>query len=362
MCSQDADALEHRGDDHLVKDHVAHPKAEKGSKLSPPAWQTEIVAAYFIKNSGRDLSVVVAEVAKKLGIAEGDAARHTIQERILPFVNTILSHHTIRVSIGDVELQTLGPSNSCGISSALHNVHVGTHQSAALTLGVKEDMGSVLEGVTHFASPTGWGIISDIDDTIKVTLTPEELGILKSTFVDEPEPISGMPELYSHMASLFSDPPFFYLSASPYNLYPFLRSFRSQYYPAGTTILRDASWQNLGGLIASLTKGVQEYKVDRIKKIHAWFPSRQFICIGDSTQKDPESYGEIARTYPGWVKAIFIRKVSGVVDPGQPSEAERNSDERFAKAFKGLDSSLWTVFTDPQEVRQKVDALATNGL
>ena len=48
-----------------------------------------------------------------------------------------------------------------------------------------------------------------------------------------------------------------------------------------------------------------------MKKIHSWFPHRRMVCIGDSTQKDPESYGEIARSFPGWIKAIYIRKVEG---------------------------------------------------
>ena len=124
-------------------------------------------------------------------------------------------------------------------------------------------------------------MLSDIDDTIKVTQTPSPIGILRQTFVVEtPEPIAGMPELYSHLVSTLRTPPFFYLSASPYNLYPFLKRFREDHYPQGTIILRDASWQNLGGLISSLSQDTQKYKVSRIHKIHAWFPHRRFICLG----------------------------------------------------------------------------------
>lgn len=87
--------------------------------------------------------------------------------------------------------------------------------------------------------------------------------------------------------------PFFYLSASPYNLYPFLRNFRDQHYPHGQLILRDASWMSVPGLLSNLTLGTQEYKVSRMQKIHEWLPSRKMILIGDSTQSDPESYGDM---------------------------------------------------------------------
>jgi phosphatidate phosphatase APP1 len=134
--------------------------------------------------------------------------------------------------------------------------------------------------------------MTDIDDTIKITMTSDPIGILRSTFVDSPTPCPGMPELYAYLQSLIKESsPFFYLSASPYNLYPFLRNFRQHNYPHGTIILRDSSWMSLPGLLSQLTLGTGEYKVDRMRKINSWLPKRKMICIGDSTQADPESYG-----------------------------------------------------------------------
>jgi phosphatidate phosphatase APP1 len=103
-----------------------------------------------------------------------------------------------------------------------------------------------------------------------------------------------MPELYSFIQTTISpSAPFFYLSASPYNLYMFLRNFREKFYPNGTIILRDANWMNLSGLLSNLTLGTEAYKVDRMEKINTWLPKRKMICIGDSTQSDPEAYGEM---------------------------------------------------------------------
>ena len=104
-----------------------------------------------------------------------------------------------------------------------------------------------------------------------------------------------MPELYRHIQSVIKESaPWFYLSASPYNLYPFLREFRDEEkYPHGTIILRDSSWRSFSGLLSNLTLATEDYKVDRMEKIHSWLPKRKMILIGDSTQSDPEAYGEM---------------------------------------------------------------------
>ncbi len=125
-------------------------------------------------------------------------------------------------------------------------------------------------------------------------MTSDPIGILKSTFVNEATPVEGMPDLYHYIQNKIGDEsPFFYLSASPYNLYSFLSDFRQKYYPQGTMILRDASWRNLSGLLSNLTLGTKEYKVDRMEKLNSWLPERKMICVGDSTQSDPEAYGEM---------------------------------------------------------------------
>lgn len=125
-------------------------------------------------------------------------------------------------------------------------------------------------------------------------MTSDPTGILRSTFVDEPKAVAGMPELYHEIQNqIGAASPFFYLSASPYNLYPFLRDFTNRNYPHGTLILRDSSWTTLPGLLTNLTVNTEEYKVDRMVKVHSWLPRRKLILIGDSTQSDPEAYGEM---------------------------------------------------------------------
>jgi phosphatidate phosphatase APP1 len=184
-------------------------------------------------------------------------------------------------------------------------------------------------------------------------MTPSPIGILRSTFVDDPAPIPGMPPLYALIQSLLN-PNWFYLSASPYNLHPFLRSFLHTHYPPGPIILRDASWMDLGGFLASLTQGTEAYKSTRMVTLHEWLPKRKVICVGDSTQSDPEAYGDIYRKFGGWIKAVFIRKVT---DVAEMKGTDKNTDERFEKAFEGVPREVWRTFEDPAELRGAVDAL-----
>ncbi|KAI9748832.1 MAG: hypothetical protein M4579_007102 [Chaenotheca gracillima] len=335
-------------------DNTAHRRAD-----APHFWQAEFVAAYFLKESGKDLEDAVAKVAEKLGIAKGDEAEETIRNRIRPFVDSILPARIVHVTVDipDGHEVKLGSSDSSGISTNVIRIPGWEHRKDGECIRTVASTGAEspeMSMTTIHAEPEGWGIISDIDDTIKTTLTPSPIGILKTTFATPvAHPIDGMPDFYKHINGKLN-PTWFYLSASPYNLYPFLRDFRSQHYPQGTIMLRNASWMTLSGLLSSLTQGTQEYKTSQMDKIHGFLPKRKWICVGDSTQTDPESYGEIYRKYPNWVHKIFIRKVT---DVAEMNETDKNEDSRFTKAFEGVPNDIWQTFDQPEELYAAVDAL-----
>jgi phosphatidate phosphatase APP1 len=318
-------------------------------------WKSETIAAYFAKDSGDDVSDTVAKLSEVLGIAKDDDTRQRIAQRLQPFLDCVLPAHYVRLQMDDQTIK-LGPSSSEGISSDIITFKSKQKEGATVTPTLVE-LQSETPVTTFFADETGWAIISDIDDTIKRTMTGSALGVLQSTFIDDPVPIEGMPELYQYMQEKFDQPPIWYLSASPYNLYPFLRTFllETAKYPPGPLLLRDASWMSLAGLLASVTQGTQAYKVDRMQHIHQWFPKRTFICIGDSTQSDPEAYGQMYRANKGWIAHIFIRMVTGVSEVEMNDE--KNKPERFEKAFEGVPKEAWTLFHDPKELYSHVDTM-----
>ena len=116
-----------------------------------------------------------------------------------------------------------------------------------------------------------------------------------------------------------------------------------------------------------MTQGTLEYKVEQLRKVHEDFPHRKLICVGDSTQTDPEAYAILYREAPGWIKGIFIRRVEDVVEvtdvvPGHgKDEVKRNSVERFEKAFEGVPKEAWHVYKDPKELYQKIEEVIARG-
>ncbi|KAL8946712.1 MAG: hypothetical protein Q9222_006926 [Ikaeria aurantiellina] len=326
---------------------------------STQPWQAEFQAAFFKKDTGTDVSKAVADIADKLGLKEGsgeerEKGERTIAERLKPFADVVAPARWVEVKLPDGKVKRLGPGGRSATTQqtvALSSKH--NDGDEVETDAVKPEVTPLGPMRTGFAEPEGWMVISDIDDTIKVTLTPSPIGILRTTFLSTPTPIPGMPELYTHIQSLFS-PTWFYLSASPYNLYPFLRTFIHAHYPKGTMCLRDASWMDLSGFLLSLTQGTEAYKRERIETMHQWLPKRKVLCLGDSTQSDPEAYGDIYRKHKGWPKKIFIRKVTDVEGM---NVNEKNAPERFEKAFKDVPKDVWQVFEDPNELYAAVDAL-----
>lgn len=111
---------------------------------------------------------------------------------------------------------------------------------------------------------------------------------------------------------------------------------------------------DLGGFLASLTQGTEAYKLSRIEEIYTWLPKRKVLCVGDSTQSDPEAYGDICRKHKGWVKAVFIRKVT---DVAEMKATDKNTDKRFEKAFRDVPREIWRTFEDPKELYEAVEQL-----
>lgn len=357
--------LVHPADPHkntvwLLDNTAFRPITEDGSYS--PSWQAEVVACIFQTEGRKDVGKFVAAIADyigldgELGSDDNKETRERIERRVQPFIDQVSPSRTLKLDVKvnqSTQVHGLDPSDRNGIIS--QNIELGASGLSDGTVVrptiqhfTKQPIASA---ETRFAAPEGWLVISDIDDTIKRTMTREPTGIIRTTFAEEPVPIAGMPEFYRHVHRELN-PSWFYLSASPYNLYPFLHNFLHEKYPLGTLILRDYSWMDVGGLIKSFTEKTQEYKVDRMEKVRRWFPRRRVLCLGDSTQKDPEAYAEMYRRYPEWIHAIVIRKVTDVAHM-----EDNNKPERFEEAFKDVPAGLWTVFEEPKELYDFVDGL-----
>ena len=171
-------------------------------------------------------------------------------------------------------------------------------------------------GTVRFMQPEGLSVISDIDDTIKITEIPAGARIVvRNTFFKEYMPAPRMAEMYEE----WEDASFHYVSGSPWQLYRplsgFLFSERAGF-PVGTfhmksarkNVLTISSWHDLREFITN-ENITFEQKITQITQIFEHFPGRQFIMVGDSGERDPEVYRAILEQYPEQVKEIYIRDV-----------------------------------------------------
>ena len=204
---------------------------------------------------------------------------------------------------------------------------------------------AAVAGRVHLVGPEGLSVISDLDDTVKITDVRDKTEALRNTFLRDFRPVAGMPELYQRIAlegakaTPKSRVAFHYVSLSPWQLAPLLDEFLARSgLPAGSLHLQHFRVKD--GDFADLTGDSREKKLAAIEPLLATWPRRHFVLFGDSGQKDPETYGELARRHPQQIAAIVIRDVTA-----EPAESPR-----YAAAFADLPRAKWQLFIDPAMV------------
>lgn len=171
------------------------------------------------------------------------------------------------------------------------------------------------QGRVTLIGPTGLSLVSDIDDTIKVTEVPADRDtVLKNTFCRDFVAVSGMSEKYRS----FSDTAFHYVSGGPWQLYQPLSDFLSaQGFPAGTFhfnyfpknfLSADTRSLLIDTICGSLGR-TYEHKLEQITLLMQRFPEREFILVGDSGELDVEVYRRMRELFGRRVKEIWIRDV-----------------------------------------------------
>lgn len=192
---------------------------------------------------------------------------------------------------------------------------------------------SVTHEVLTPSASAGFGIISDLDDTVIHTGITSLLLAAKLTFLENAKtrkPLDGVAELYAAFQNGTTGErtnPIFYVSSSPWNLHDLLADFlQLNEIPRGPILLRDF------GLDA--TKFVKEnghgHKLRKAVQLVDGYPDLPFVLVGDSGQDDPSIYAQLCGLRPGRVRAIYIRDV----DP----DHESDRDARVHRAVEVAES------------------------
>ncbi len=295
---------------------TAHPAARiedaargaVAAGLRRRGWEPRLVAytGYGAPGWVRVLARVL--LAPRRG-AEAESARRDPQRGWRAFVTTPLSGRRVTVSIGgdgvgplhevvtdragyvDVLLPAALPSGWHRISLA-----VGGCPAVACDVRVADPSSTV-------------GVVSDIDDTVMVTLLPRPLLALWNTFVlreHARRPVPGMARLLGEVAAAHPDALVVYLSTGAWNVAPTLTRFLARHgYPPGPILLTDWGPTRTGWF----RDGVA-HKRTALRRLAAEFPHVRWVLVGDDGQHDPEIYCAFATECPDKVLAVGIRQLS----------------------------------------------------
>lgn len=171
------------------------------------------------------------------------------------------------------------------------------------------------KGSVNLIEPHGLSVVSDIDDTIKVTEVPGDRDVvLKNTFCRDFISIAEMTERYRALQGAT----FHYVSGGPWQLYQPLSDFLSGAgFPVGTFHLnyfpKNFLSENTRSLLIDSICGslgrTYDHKLEQITRLIERFPGREFILVGDSGELDVEVYRRIRELFGACVREIWIRDV-----------------------------------------------------
>lgn len=311
-------------------------------------WIVHVHAWWFESETGsRSRRLTRAAIRKFVGLPKNDeTARERFDRRIGRFLADGERGKTLTIQLGEASyaLTKTDKSGHCEMSLRLGKRDVAELSKNEADAGwiplravLKADDSRRFAGAVLPISASGLSVVSDIDDTIKITNVTNRDEMLANSLYRPFRPVEGMPALYRELEKRGAV--FHYVSGSPWQLYEPLTEFiTKQRFPRGTMHLRRFRLKDVRSLpdIAKPTG-----KQQAIESLLAEFPQRRFLLFGDSGERDPEIYGGLARKHPNQIVGIFIRNVTGKTVEGA----------RLKAAFRGIARDRWMLFAKPQAAK-----------
>ncbi len=276
--------------------------------------------------------------AKYLGLdldALSAPERTAFSQRAALFLVDVQKNKKLTLQASDGSAVGLAKTDNYGAVNQLVLLPTGDHNSLWVNYSVQGPR-ALFSGRALRVPNQGISIVSDIDDTVRITNVLDRHEMLMNTFVRPLKAVPGMASLYQHAAAVPALR-IHYVSNAPYALYPLVQQFlRGAQFPEGSMHFRAVSiksklWHRLLHLEQANT-----HKTEVIESLMQDFPERSFVLIGDTGEQDPEIYGALARVHPERVRMILLRNVSG----------DTRSGTRLTSGMRGVPAAKWLLFTD----------------
>lgn len=313
-------------------------------------WVVELESGTRIRRIGRRALINMLDL---VGVIEDERETALFSQRMNWFMADREINKRVTIDVGGQQYHS--PRTSPNGHFKFPVQYDGTASDGSLLLcKLVSDKGDSVCTQVQLVPPVGTSVISDIDDTIKISHVTSKRDLIRGIFFEKYKPVPGMPELFHKLASL--DVCFHYVSSSPWQLFPSLYPLLRKHYPFGSLSQRHFYIGNRSFLKFFLSSA--DYKFSAVTDILERYPHRRFILVGDSGEKDPEIYCEIAARYGSRVLAILIREVP-LPPSAHAARALNDNSRRWSELATKLPSkSMLRIFDDPETLISFTDQLA----
>jgi len=278
----------------------------------------------FIYNSNANFVTRLAFVSLLESQVDVSVTEPTdLNSRIDPFLSSRIEAEQIMIQIG-THYYELNASTSSGnfstkikISRSKYNELLsaqGSSNTIKYRIVLTAEDTREIEGVVSVITPQGTVVISDIDDTVKVSgVYISKSKVLENTFFKKPQVIQNMQTLLHTIKDENSETTFHYVSGSPKQLATQLvRFFDDNNFEISSLYLRDFALSLRATELYDFfdANSTRIHKRTSITTLFEDFPDSKFILIGDTGEKDPEVYGEFLKKYSQKIETIYLRNVT----------------------------------------------------
>lgn len=178
-----------------------------------------------------------------------------------------------------------------------------------------------------------YGIISDIDDTFLISHSSnffKKLYVMLTQNIDKREVFTDVSEHYRALSIAGQQDEkmansFFYVSSSEWNLYSFIVAIAQKHHLPKAVIKLKNIKSNLADFFFT-GGGNHDHKFEKIKNIVSFYPTLQYVLLGDDSQKDPFIYERICKIFPKNISVVYIR------------QTKKRQKENVAKVLKNIES------------------------
>lgn len=291
---------------------------------------------YAQRLKGGLTSTQIANYKNRSHYFKTDSRKHA--KFTITFANTVFQLTSDQQGHACARIELAWPYNMIGPTWSISLLFRGQYRQVDVTINQLTLLTRFVTGSFLLnSSKTRRLLISDIDDTVKITGVTDKSEMLENTFFNDFIEVPGMGFKYASLVATQLVDHIYYVSSSPWQLFPSLSHFLEtrQFPQTGNLSLRKLVANEIHTLCHFATNSF-EYKIETIQRIiqkhlnysctntntYTSFPTYsnygenlEVILVGDAGEKDPEIYNQIALMYPNLVKKIVIRTLDDYCCP-----------------------------------------------